>query len=144
MTIPRVDTDDQTGNFQDGVFQFDSQTGAWNLLSFKSTPAVQGAFDQVEVIVTNDSPVQVFLKVSGQFNSSCGEIERTYQRLKDNRFEVSVYFKEYPPLTLCFQVITPFEKIIPLQVYGLSAGTYEYSVNGEHTGTFDLLIDNKF
>jgi len=41
----------------------------------------------------------------------------------------------------CIQIIAPFEETIPLEVYGLSAGTYMVEVNGVQ-GTFDLEIDN--
>lgn len=142
LTIPRVDTNGQAGSFQDATFQFDSQTDTWHLLAFKSTPVLQGAFGQVEIIRTDSSPIQVFLKVSGQFSSSCGNFGQINQRLKDNNFDIAVHFTPIPPGTACLMVITPFEKIIPLEVYGLPAGTYEYSVNGEHTGSFTLTKDN--
>ena len=38
--------------------------------------------------------------------------------------------------------LVPYEKIIPLEVYGLPAGTYGYSVNGIPAGTFTLTKDN--
>lgn len=39
----------------------------------------------------------------------------------------------------------PFEKNIPLSVYDLKAGDYEYSINGgDYTGTFTLTQDNGF
>ncbi len=49
-------------------------------------------------------------------------------------------------------LLVGFEKIIPLSVYGLSSGTYQYSLNGvvvvasdnvALTGTFVLTRDNK-
>jgi len=38
-------------------------------------------------------------------------------------------------------VLAPFEETIPLEVYGLPAGTYTVEVNGAQ-GTFDLEMDN--
>jgi len=38
-------------------------------------------------------------------------------------------------------VLAPFEEIIPLEVYGLPAGTYTVDVNGVQA-TFDLEVDN--
>jgi len=38
-------------------------------------------------------------------------------------------------------VLAPFEETIPLEVYGLPAGTYTVEVNGVQ-GTFDLEMDN--
>ena len=40
-------------------------------------------------------------------------------------------------------MIAPFEETIPLEVYGLSAGTYTVDVNGVQ-GSFVLEIDNIF
>jgi len=42
---------------------------------------------------------------------------------------------------VCIQVIAPFEETIPLEVYGLPAGTYTFEVNGVQ-GTFNLEMDN--
>jgi inhibitor of cysteine peptidase len=41
----------------------------------------------------------------------------------------------------CIQIIAPFEETIPLEVYGLPAGTYTVNVNGVQ-GTFSLEVDN--
>ena len=145
LTIPRVDTDGQASNFQDAAFQFDSAAGAWKLLDFKETTITPGQGivpDTVEVIVTSSTPIQVFLKVSGQFSSGCEQFGQINQRLKDNKFEITLHLASIPANTACATVLVPYEKIIPLQVYGLSAGTYEYSVNGEHTGTFTLTKEN--
>jgi len=40
----------------------------------------------------------------------------------------------------CIQVLAPFEEIIPLEVYGLSAGTCTVDVNGVQA-TFDLEVN---
>jgi hypothetical protein len=147
LTIPRVDTDAQAGNFQDTTFQFDSVTNTWRLLDYKETALVPGQRlipDAVEVIVTDSSPTQVFLKVSGSSgpNPPCSEFGQINQRLDASRFEVTIHVVAGPSDIVCAAVAVPYEKIIPLEVYGLPASTYEYSVNGEHTGTFSLTKDN--
>jgi hypothetical protein len=38
---------------------------------------------------------------------------------------------------------SPFTHLIPLPVYSLNKGEYEYSINGRYTGTFHLAEDNK-
>lgn len=149
LTVPRVDTDDQAGLFQDGVFQYDPTVDAWRLVEYQAVPVskiflVEG--DGVEVIITDTLPVQVFLKVKGNFSDSCRVPGRISQRLEDNHFEVVVNVVNTPlndGSQACFPALIPFEKIIPLNVYGLSAGIYEYSVNGEKSGTFELTADNK-
>ncbi len=151
LVIPRVDTPNQAGNFQDAMFQFDSQTGTWKLLGFRDmtiTPGQGGLFiDQVEIIVTNDVPVQVFLKVTGQ-DGSCGGLGQVNQRLKNNHFEVAMSIAPFPVDHACTAEVRQFEKIVPLNVYDLPAGIYEYSVvNAANidigTGTFTLAEDNK-
>lgn len=147
LTIPRVDTDVQAGNFQDVEFQFDDATNTWKLLNYRVTTIIPGQsvfLDSVSTIVTDFLPAQVFLMINGNLPTPCHQFGQINQRLKDNKFEISMHLAPPSPNTLCAQVIQPFEKIIPLQVYGLPAGTYEYTVNGQHAGTFSLTIDNNF
>lgn len=162
LTIPRVDTSEQAGTFQDVKIQLTEQ-GDWRLTDFKAagTPplAAKPYVDTVKIIVTETFPVQVFLKVRGMFPELCTVLGKTSQRLKDNRFEVVMYAENYlKPGQMCVWQVVIFEKIIPLLVYGLSAGTYEYSLSGvlsfdtggrppypnTFTGTFELARDNKF
>ena len=42
---------------------------------------------------------------------------------------------------MCTQAIVPYEKVVPLDVYGLKAGTYDVNVNTV-TDSFELSIDN--
>lgn len=147
LTIPRVDTDTQTGNFQKVELQLDSATNTWKLVNFVETkvsprPATYG--EEVEVIVTDSSPVQVFLKISGEFANGCAFFQQINQILKNNKFEITLHVGPNPPPSdlICTMALVPYEKIIPLEVYGLPAGDYEYSVNGEHTGSFTLTTDN--
>ncbi len=146
LTIPRVDTPEQAGNFQDAMFQFDDQAGVWRLLDYKVKKInVPLENTNVELIITDSFPVQVFLKVSGEFSSDCGYFFINNKRLKDGRFEVIMHISSVQSTNQlsCFTAVTPFEEIIPLSVYGLNAGTYEYSINGGDIGTFTLTEDNK-
>ena len=147
LTIPRVDTDGQASNFQKVELQLDSATNTWKLVNFVETkvspgPATYG--EKVEVIVTDSSPVQVFLKISGEFANGCAFFQQINQILKNNKFEITLHLgpNPSPPDLICTTALVPYEKIVPLEVYGLPAGTYEYSVNGEHTGSFTLTKDN--
>ena len=47
------------------------------------------------------------------------------------------------PDIACAAVVYNPERTILLSVLGLSAGTYEYSVNGGNISTFTLTEDNK-
>lgn len=147
LTIPRVDTEAQAGNFQDAEFQLDDATNTWKLLNYRETTIIPGQsvfLNSVSTIVTDSIPTQVFLMINGDLPTPCHQFGQINQRLKNNKFEVSMHLAPPSPNTLCAQVIQPFEKIVPLQVYGLPAGTYEYTVNGQHDGTFSLTIDNVF
>ncbi len=90
-------------------------------------------------------PVQVFLNIDGDLFLRCSDLGQISQKLIDNRFEVLIHDgpSNIGPGDGCGDATKPFEKIIPLSVYGLSAGTYEYSVNGGNIGTFTLTVDNK-
>lgn len=162
LTIPSVNTVDQVGKYQDVTFKLTEQ-GNWQLLSVRSIGTVMAnsglgltGIDKIEVVKTDTFPVQVFLRVTGGlddcFNSSLGQVN---QRLEKNRFDVAITFNSFvsypaPPPgqpVACLASIKSFVRIIPLAVYGLSAGIYSYSVNngaiGGTTGTFELTADNK-
>lgn len=145
LTIPRVDTPAQAGRYQDIQLQFNAATNTWALTSFRDTLIVPGYvyLHRVETIVTASFPVQVLLKVSGNFSSGCGGFDQINQRMQSNKFEIAMHHVLIPPGIFCTAALVPFEKIVPLQVYGLPAGTYEYSINGELTGTFSLSKDNQ-
>lgn len=143
LTIPRVDTAEQAGNYQKVEFQYDSAMDSWKLINVVETKAV--AFGgKTEAIITDSSPVQVFLKITGWFSNGCEFFQQTNQTLKNNKFEVTLHMgpNPFPPDMLCTMALVPYEKTIPLEVYGLPAGTYEYSVNGETAGSFTLVQDN--
>ena len=157
LTIPRVDTLDQLGKFQDVKLLLTEQ-GDWRLIDVK-IPLAGPYVDTVQTVVTETFPFQVFLKVNGLFADGCTTMGRISQRVKANRFEIIMYDqRDAKPEDTCTQVVTRFEKIIPLPVYGLSAGTYEYSLSGvlsfnvdregsspkTFTGTFNIARDNKF
>lgn len=148
LTLPLVDTDEQPGLYQNALFQFDPAINAWRLQSFVTTP-VHNIFSQSEnsvaATVTTTLPAQVFLRVNGSFSDPCWEISKVSQHRQNNHFEVVLHVNSTIPRDgsmTCTAVLASFEKIVPLQVYGLPAGTYEYRVNGEKTGTFVLTQDN--
>lgn len=146
LTIPRVDTPAQAGRYQDVQLQFNTAANAWTLTNFRDSLIVPGQgvyLDQVEIIVIESFPVQVLLKVSGNFPNGCGGFGQINQRMQGNKFEIAMHHALIPPGTFCTAALVPFEKIVPLPVYGLPTGAYEYSVNGELTGTFSLSKDNQ-
>lgn len=153
LTIPHVDTATQLGQYQDITFKLTDQ-GNWQLLNLKAIGTVIDTLDtrlvplsRVEIVMTNTFPTQVFLRLSGGlsgcFSQTLGQIN---QQLVNNQFNVvvtaSYYVDPYTP-GLCPAISSSFVKTIPLAVYGLSAGTYSYNVNGI-TGTFQLVANNMY
>jgi len=153
LIIPRVDTDAQPGAFLDGVFIFDANSSSWRLQEFKiselSKPGRLIYFlesdDGVEVEITDSFPVQVFLKIRGHLANGCLAVGEIHQRLKNNRFEITVNAVSTVSDeggVVCTQALVPFERMVPLQVYGLPRGTYDYIVNSEIEGSFELAENN--
>lgn len=149
LTIPRIDTPDQPGNFLNAIFK-DNKQGNWQLLSVKTAnqyPLIKAPITAVKLIVTDSFPVQVFLNVKGSVGG-CLSLGQINQRLVNNRFEVAIHaeYPDLPPGTYaCTANVTAFDKNIPLSVYELAAGNYEYSINGgDYAGSFTLTKDNRF
>lgn len=145
LTIPRVDTPDQIGNYQDATLKFDSQLNAWILQNVNpakfdsSNPKIKSA----KVFIIDDSfPTQVFLQVVGDF--TCGELGQINTGRKENLFEVQITVIPTPPGQACTANITEFVRVVQLDVYRLGAGDYQYSINGGNPSTFSLTEDNKF
>ncbi len=97
--------------------------------------------EKIDILTLESFPVQIFVIVSGYLPNPCTEIGPIIQTREGNTFFVTI--KTYCSQEICIQVIAPFEEIIPLEVYGLSAGTYTVDVNGVQ-GSFVLEIDNIF
>jgi inhibitor of cysteine peptidase len=95
----------------------------------------------VEVLILESFPVQVRVVVSGGFSNGCWEMGDYAVGRNGNVFEVTLSAFGPAPDMICTQVAPMFEEVIPLDVYGLPAGTYIVSANGV-TSEFTLSIDN--
>ncbi|MBA7598080.1 hypothetical protein ES703_05089 [subsurface metagenome] len=95
--------------------------------------------EEIEIEILELFPVQINVIARGNLPDPCTEIYEINQEREGNTFFVSI--KTYRPPGPCIQVIAPFEVKIPLNVYGLPAGTYTVDVNGVQA-TFDLEVDN--
>ncbi len=145
LTIPRVDTSYQIGDYQDARFTYDPQLNAWILRDVNPAKfnSANPRIKSVNVSVIDDSfPTQVFLQVVGDF--TCGELGQINTGREGNLFEVQISVIPTPPGQLCTQNITEFVRVIQLDVYRLDAGDYQYSINGGNSGTFSLTESNKF
>ncbi len=147
LSIPRVDIEGQqgVGVFQDARFVFSE--GNWKLFDFKIANATPRLFQPqvhtVTPIITDSFPVQVFLRVGGHYFEPCYDIPglirnpqlRALQRFVNDRFDVTIYQNGYQngDDVNCDgkrYIYDRFEMIVPLSVYGLRAGTYQYSCVG--------------
>lgn len=95
--------------------------------------------EEIEIVTLESFPVQVHVIARGNLPDPCTEISEVLQEREGDTFFITI--KTYRSPRFCIQVLAPFEEIIPLEVYGLPAGTYTVDVNGVQA-TFDLSIDN--
>ncbi|HKK83358.1 MAG TPA: hypothetical protein VJ958_03930 [Atribacterota bacterium] len=94
---------------------------------------------EIDILILESFPVQVHVVAKGYLPNPCTQIDEIIKSREGNDFTVTIKTKTSPGP--CIQVIQPFEETIPLDVYGLPAGTYNVNVNGiEDSFTFD--IDN--
>jgi hypothetical protein len=149
LTIPFVDTLKTSGEYQDAKFEYTEQNG-WQLLDYKNSKLLNSITDEialgiekVEMIKIDTFPIQVFLKVTGILFSECGELGLIRNKLSGRKFTVFIYDRNDAFTCISSGGTTSFSKIIPLDVYSLDAGEYEYNVNSNFSGVFSLSKDNR-
>ncbi len=97
------------------------------------------SIDEIDILILELFPVQINVIASGNLPDPCTEIYEVLQEREGDTFFITI--KTYRSPGFCIQVLALFEEIIPLDVYGLPAGTYTVDVNGVQA-TFDLEVDN--
>lgn len=149
LTLPRVDTFEQPGQYQDAQFR-QLADGTWQLTGLRALQDNGGLarmpIETVEVARTESLPVGVYLRTAG-WVWPCGYEGKlkVRQRRQDKHFEVAIIV---PVLIAdepygCTANVDYVRLTIPLEVYGLAAGAYTYDVNGV-TGGFSLAADNRY
>jgi len=109
-------------------------TGCFSVLPITGLAPV----DEIDILILEIFPVQINVIASGNLPDPCTEISEVIKEREGDTFFITI--KTYRSPGFCIQVIAPFEEIIPLDVYGLTAGTYTVDVNGVQD-TFDLEVD---
>jgi len=110
-------------------------TGCYSIL-----PAIGlASVDEIDILILEIFPVQINVIANGNLPDPCTEISEVLQEKEGNTFFITI--KTYRSPGFCIQVLAPFKESIPLEVYGLPAGTYTVDVNGVQA-TFDLEVDN--
>ena len=110
-------------------------TGCFSILPNVDLATVE----EIEIVILESFPVQINVIARGSLPDPCTEISEILQGREGDTFFITI--KTYRSPGFCIQVLAPFEEIIPLEVYGLPAGTYTVDVNGVQA-TFDLEVDN--
>jgi len=94
---------------------------------------------EIELFLQEIFPVQIIVVAKGYLPNPCTQIDEIIQIREGNNFFVTLKTKSSQEA--CIQVITSFIETIPLEVYGLPAGTYTVNVNGIED-IFILEVDN--
>jgi hypothetical protein len=144
LQVPLVDTSDQAGVYQRAELQYGTD-GLWRLL--KNTQGTLAShLNTVELVKTGSFPVQVFLRISGDFPSSCNVQPAPQPVVSQQSNHFSIYLYEGASDTssiMCIPALAPFQITLALPVYGLETGVYHYKVNGEFAGSFTLAQPNE-
>ena len=96
--------------------------------------------ESIEIQVLESFPVQIHVVAKGYLPDGCTVIDRVEEKRDGNTFTVTITTKR-PKDMMCTQAIVPYEKVIPVNVYYLKAGTYVVNVNTV-TDSFELSTDN--
>nr|MDO8134036.1 hypothetical protein [Candidatus Njordarchaeum guaymaensis] len=94
----------------------------------------------IDIVILESFPVQVNVVVHGEFPDSCTAIGKVTTTREGSTHIITIITRR-PSDAVCAQVITPFDRVIPLEVVGLKKGIYTVEVNGVR-GTFELQADN--
>jgi inhibitor of cysteine peptidase len=96
--------------------------------------------DNVDALIMESFPVQVRAVVTGDLPDGCTEFGEWMVVRDGDRFVIEIPTVR-PADAVCTEALVPFEISVPLEVLGLSAGTYTVDANGVTT-TFELAVDN--
>jgi len=96
-----------------------------------AVPRTLATIDAMSVTVMQTLPVTATLELAGVFSDPCVTLEPVSVTREDNTFHVVVAEAPPNPAALCLAAVVPFEKSVPLDVTGLTAGNYRVLVNGK-------------
>ncbi len=110
--------------------------------TIEPTPGTLVDVTELEVFYLESWPLQIHVLVRGFLRDGCVEIDEfvTERDLDANRYEIEIKANRDPD-AVCTLALVPFEENVPLDVYGIPAGTYTVQANGVET-TFTLDTDN--
>jgi hypothetical protein len=100
--------------------------------------------EKIDILLLESFPLQVHVVASGHLPDSCTKLHEgmLIVRGEGNEPDFNIALHTIRDKNeSCAQVITPFSKNIPLDVYGLPFGTYTVDVNGIKD-SFEFTVDN--
>ncbi len=98
--------------------------------------------ESIDILIAESFPVQVFALLRGYLGDGCTKITGITSRGPVGRtFHIDITTHR-PPEAMCTQVLMAFERNVPLDAYGLAAGTYEV-IAGDARASFTLTQNNK-
>lgn len=100
----------------------------------------EAAVDSIEILILESFPVQVNVRARGDLPDGCTMIDTVNTEQDGTTFNINITTRR-DGAELCTEALVPFEETIPLDVFGLAAGTYAVNVNGIN-GSFTLQEDN--
>ncbi len=115
------------------------------VLLFAGAPAradERATVESIDILIAESFPVQVFAHLRGYVGDGCTKITSITSRGPVGwtfHIEISTH---RPPEAICTQVLMAFERNVPLDAYGLAAGTYEV-ISGGARASFTLTQDNR-
>jgi inhibitor of cysteine peptidase len=105
------------------------------------TQAGAAVVKSIDILLLESFPLQVNAVLRGDLpDAGCTTIASVDQIQKGKTFHLTLVTTT-DPLAICAQVLTPFEEVVSLDVYGLPAGTYTVEAD-DIRSTFEFTVDN--
>ncbi len=106
-------------------------------------PVIPGKLfvDGVSLVMMESFPLQMNATVQGSFSDGCTFFDTYVQEREGNTINIEL-FALRPAEMMCTEALVSFEQVIPVDINGLQAGTYEVVVNGTVKESFQLDVDN--
>lgn len=100
----------------------------------------EATITEVEVLLLESWPLQATASIAGELGDGCTELEEITTEREGNTFFITITTVR-PADAVCTMQLRFFEENVPLDIAGLSAGTYTVDVNGVQA-QFTLDQDN--
>lgn len=101
----------------------------------------EAVVETLQVLILESFPVQVVATVTGYLPDGCVALDDISVDQSGSNFILTVNTHRPSDETACTEALIPFEKNVPLDVYGLAAGTYTVNAQ-DQTAAFTLDVDN--